>query len=379
MPRNINYAVEMYNCVRCRLKSCYLKIRIISLSLLLFLILYIHYNISNNIFIAQAIQSSVDHIIQTPNSTTLNNITAHNETETYLDFVSVGDWGCTPETDKTVDNILKRDPHVVIGLGDYSYGDSETCWMDKIRPIVGLVKIAFGNHENADNYPLTVLDSLTYSSPELYLAKFGLKNQFYSFNSGIVHFLILSTDVSYEKGSPQFEFASDDLKRTSQNSTIKWIIVANHRTMYPPYYGPSIDLDTSIGNQFRDAYHPLFDLYGVDLVLQGHVHYYQRTYPMKYNEKDPNVPIITDLHKNFYDNPEGTIFLTVGTGGVGIGRPDNIGKPYYTVLSNTGIFGILNIKVKNDGSSFEGTFYNNDNNGGDKQVSDSFKIIKNTS
>src|SRR6185436_6760467 len=140
--------------------------------------------------------------------------------------------------------------------------------------------------------------------PEAYLDKFGLKNQYYSFNYENIHFLILSTEVSYEKGSTQFEFASNDLMRASQNSTLKWIIVANHRTMYPPYYGPSIAVDTAIAKKFREIYHPLFDLYGVDLVLQGHVHYYQRTYPMKYNDKDPDMPVITDLHKNYYDNPE---------------------------------------------------------------------------
>ena len=156
-------------------------------------------------------------------------------------------------------------------------------------------------------------------------------------------------------------------------------IVANHRTMYHPYHGPSISLDTAIGKKIRETYHPLFEVYGVDVVLQGHVHYYQRTYPIKYNDKDSDVPLITDLDKNSYNNPEGMIFLTVGTGGVGIGRPDNIGKPYYTAMSNTGVFGILNIKIKNDGSSLEGTFYSNDNSSNNQQVSDSFKITKNTS
>ena len=337
-------------------------------------------NTSNSISYVPAVQVSAGEILQTPitDLTVPHNLTSPKEIKNYFDFVSVGDWGCTQETDKTVDNILKRDPNLVIGLGDYSYSNSEKCWIDKIKPIEGLVKIVFGNHENAGNYPLSVLESLTYSSPEAYLDKFGLKNQYYSFNYENIHFLILSTEVSYEKGSTQFEFASNDLMRASQNSTLKWIIVANHRTTYPPYYGPSIALDTAIAKKFREIYHPLFDLYGVDLVLQGHVHYYQRTYPMKYNDKDPDVPLITNLHKNYYDNPEGTIFLTIGTGGVGIGRPDNIGKPYYTALSNTGIFGILNIKIKNDSSLLEGTFYNNDN-GSEKHASDSFRIIKDIS
>jgi 3',5'-cyclic AMP phosphodiesterase CpdA len=340
-----------------------------------------YYNTSSNISNVSAKQVSAGEIRQMPinYSAVPHTIPAHKETKSYLDFVSVGDWGCTPETDKTINNILKRDPNLVIGLGDYSYSDSEKCWMDKIKPIAGIVNIVFGNHENAGNYPLSVLESLTYSTPEVYLDKFGLKNQYYSFNYGNSHFLILSSEVPYEKGSTQFEFASNDLKAASQNTTIKWIIVANHRTMYAPYYGPSIALDTAIANKFRDIYHPLFDLYGVDLVLQGHVHYYQRTYPLKYNDKNPVEPVITDLHNNYYANPQGTMFLTIGTGGVGIGRPDNIGKPYYSAFSNTGIFGILYIKIKNNGSLLEATFYNNDNGSEQYRTSDSFRIIKNIS
>ena len=70
------------------------------------------------------------------------------EEKSYYDFVSVGDWGCTEETDKTVENILKRDPNLIIALGDYSYSNSGKCWIDKIKPIESLVKIVFGNHEN---------------------------------------------------------------------------------------------------------------------------------------------------------------------------------------------------------------------------------------
>ena len=169
---------------------------------------------------------------------------------------------------------------------------------------------------------------------------------------------MISTEVSNEKDSPQYEFVSNDLKHASENSKTKWIIVANHRTIYPPYYG-AIALDAAIGKKFRDAYHPLFDLYGVDLVLQAHVHYYQRTYPLKYNAINPDVPTITDFHKNHYIEPLGPVFLTIGTGGVELGRPDNILKPYYNAFSETGVFGILNLKIKKDGSSLEGTFYNN--------------------
>jgi len=252
----------------------------------------------------------------------------------------------------------KRDPNLIIALGDYSYSNSAKCWIDKIKAIESLVKIVIGNHENKGNYRFNDFESLTYSSPDANMNQFGLKSQYYSFDYGGVHFLMMSIEVLYEKDSPQYNFVSNDLKRASENPKTKWIFVANHKTIYPPYYG-AIALDAAIGKKFRYAYHPLFDLYGVDLVLQGHVNYYQRTYPLKYNAINPDVPTITDFHKNHYIKPVEPVFLTIGTGGVELGRPYYISKPYYNAFSETGVFGILNLKVKKDGSSLEGTFYNN--------------------
>ena len=293
------------------------------------------------------------------NLTLLNESVIPKDKSSY-DFVSVGDWGCTGETDKTVANILKREPNLIIGLGDYAYSDSVKCWMDKIKPFEKLVRIVLGNHENVDNYAINVFESLRYSIPDVYMDLFGLKNQYYSFDYANVHFLMMSTEIPYENDSAQFKFVINDLKQASENSTTKWIIVANHRTMYPPYYGPSITLDTSIGKKFRDTYHPLFDLYRVDLVLQGHVHYYQRSFPLKYNTLDPEIPIVTDLHKNYYIKPLGPMFITIGTGGVEIGHPESIANPFYTAFSKTGVFGILNLEIKKDGSALKGIFYNNE-------------------
>jgi hypothetical protein len=41
-----------------------------------------------------------------------------------------------------------------------------------------------------------------------------------------------------------------------------------------------------------EAYHPLFQKYGVDLVLYGHNHYYQRTYPLAYIDDDDHDELV---------------------------------------------------------------------------------------
>src|SRR5438874_2504239 len=93
---------------------------------------------------------------------------------------------------------------------------------------------------------------------------------------------------------------------------IRWIIVIYHR---PAYTSPSVH---SADIALRDLYHPLFEKYHVDLVLQGHNHAYERSYPIEYNSMSPLNPIMTSKNTNNYTNPQGQIFSTVGTGGINL-------------------------------------------------------------
>ena len=65
----------------------------------------------------------------------------------------------------------------------------------------------------------------------------------------------------------------------------------------------------------RDIYHPIFDKYHLDLVLEAHSRNYQRTYRIKYNDKDASQPIISDKNEGEYTNPDGTIFAVIDTAG----------------------------------------------------------------
>ena len=135
------------------------------------------------------------------------------------------------------------------------------------------------------------------------------------------------------------------------------------------------------------VYHPLFDNYKVDLALQGHLHVYEKTFPVTYNyetDKPGNkVDIVTiydeetDLEWTYnkylendriiqdndnatnttYKNPKGTIFVTVGTGGahdMKLGKLEDFSaKGFY------GKFGILNLELENDENTLSGKFIEN--------------------
>ena len=88
--------------------------------------------------------------------------------------------------------------------------------------------------------------------------------------------------------------------KTIDRSKTPWLIVQFHAPIYHTYYTHYKEQEC-----FASIYEPLFLLHGVDIVLNGHVHAYERTHPMY----------------QYQLNPCGPIYLTVGDGG-------NIEGPY---------------------------------------------------
>ena len=281
---------------------------------------------------------------------------------TDFNFAAVGDWGCNSNTHDTVNNILSKKPQLVLGLGDYSYSSTADCWIQMVEPIVKIMKIAIGNHDNMRDEAL-----------HQFLNYFNLTNPYYSFNYRNVHFTAISTDHPYAVGSEQYNFVNNDLLKAASDPNIDWIIVYYHRPMYTsPTTHPGDLTLTSI-------YHPIFDKYGVDIVIQGHNHDYQRSYPLDYNISSPSQPILTKTltdtntnNNNFnnnYTDPKGRIFITVGTGGAP--TYNFKGKASYIVSQYAG-YGILDIDITNGGTKLVATFYANE----DGSVKDTFTITK---
>jgi Icc-related predicted phosphoesterase len=274
---------------------------------------------------------------------------------TDLTISAVGDWGCNSNTGKTVSNIKNKDPDLVLALGDYSYQSTAKCWFNKIKPIDSKTKINIGNHEDDTK---KLLNS--------YLNHFDLSKQYYSFDFKNVHVLTMATQLNYKSSSKQFNFVKNDLEKASQDPKIKWIIVNLHRPIYASPNGCSAS-SCEGSKTLRDVYHPLFDKNDVDLVLAGHVHNYQRSFPIEYNDDKPSKPTITSSNKNNYNNPEGEIFAIVGTGGISFYSLD--GKASIMAKQQAIRFGALELKVTD--KKLEGSFYGNDDS-----VRDQFSITK---
>jgi hypothetical protein len=107
-------------------------------------------------------------------------------------------------------------------------------------------------------------------------------------------------------GSDQYDDIVEDLEAHQDD---RWIVVYLHQ---PVYCTTCTALSQSDANAFRDVYQPLFDEYGVDLVLQGHSHLYERIKPMAYE----NTIVDDDADDDdVFINPDGQVYVTVGTGG----------------------------------------------------------------
>ena len=272
-----------------------------------------------------------------------------------FNIAAVGDWGCNSNTDKTVNSIKNQNPELILGLGDYSYESSADCWLDTLGPIYdhnnpnsNKMQISIGNHENSGSEDLNT-----------YLNAFSLTRQFgqvYSFNYNNVHFLSMATEISYSSSSAQNAFVKQDLDAASKNQNIDWIIVYFHKPMYS---SPSSCSSCPGESSLRDIYHPLFDQYGVDLVLEGHTHDYQRSFPIKFNSNSKSNPTITDTNRNNYNDPAGQIFSLVGTGGVNFHSLKSPLKSYL-VYGQSREFGFLNIDIQNNGQTLVGRFLSND-------------------
>lgn len=141
-----------------------------------------------------------------------------------------------------------------------------------------------GNHDNGtgnnylDNFtmPVTSLtDSLDWTDGVV-----SGNPLYYSFNYGEIHFVCLDSESS-SMSSKEGGASSDSsmvswLKNDLSSTRSQWIIAFWH---HPPYSKGSHDSDTETKMiNARKYLLPILENYGVDLVLTGHSHGYERSY-----------------------------------------------------------------------------------------------------
>ena len=134
-----------------------------------------------------------------------------------------------------------------------------------------------GNHDTAqatqfvDTYPYFSIFSLPRNGESGGLAS-GTEH-YYSFDFGNLHFICLDSMTANRSATgPMATWLQNDLAATTRD----WIIAYWH---HPPYTKGSHNSDTETELiQMRQNFLPILEAGGVDLVLSGHSHSYERSY-----------------------------------------------------------------------------------------------------
>jgi len=106
----------------------------------------------------------------------------------------------------------------------------------------------------------------------------------YSFEYGLAHYTVFSTEHDFTKGSRQYAWLEKDLQSVDRSIT-PWLILVGHRPMYQNEKYPS---DYKVTVNIREALEDLIHQYQVDVGLWGHYHSYERTCAVYKERCDPS-------------------------------------------------------------------------------------------
>lgn len=230
-----------------------------------------------------------------------------NNTTRKLRFVAIGDCGNASTNQTNVKNtfinyIGSNDIDAMILLGDNAYttgldAEFQTNFFDIYKNDLLLYNKLYpapGNHDYGNNTANTgktggAGGSMPYHNNftvpmagEIGGVPSGVKN-YYSFNVGGVHFISLdsygkddgNTTNLYDTTGAQATWLKADLAANTQ----RWTIAYFH---HPPYTKTSHSSDTELDLvAVREKFIRILERNGVDLVLCGHAHGYERSYLLK--------------------------------------------------------------------------------------------------
>ena len=200
----------------------------------------------------------------------------------------VGDSGTASKSARNVRDAFyawhgSATPDIFLMLGDNAYGDgTDAQYQNAVFNIYpNTLKNTFlwstlGNHDGhtADSASLTgpYYDIFTLPDQGEAGGVPSFTEAYYSFDYANIHFLCLNSyDIDRSTNGSMYTWAAADLASTTQD----WIIAFWH---HPPYSKGSHDSDAETRlQQMRTNFLPLLEDAGVDLVLCGHSHSYERS------------------------------------------------------------------------------------------------------
>ncbi|MDX2131727.1 MAG: LamG-like jellyroll fold domain-containing protein [Planctomycetota bacterium] len=224
-------------------------------------------------------------------------------------FGIIGDTQRNPSVTQACAEVMyKSRPNFVLHCGDVvDDGYSKNQWLkDLFEPMSGLLAHApiyptIGNHERNSHF---YYDYFSLPTPEYY----------YTFTFGNAEFFMIDTNKPCGPDSEQWKWLERDLAK----STATWKFTCHHHPCFTSDeddYGdtitgkknpPDIAEPSFRGDRNARQLVELYEKYGVDIAFNGHIHVYERTWP------------ILDMKIN---QAKGIRYITSGGGGGGLEHP----------------------------------------------------------
>jgi hypothetical protein len=184
-----------------------------------------------------------------------------------------------------------------------------------------------GNHENElGNGPIGYQAYQTFFSvPEATGQTDLTKGLWYAFTAGSVRVVsIANDDVCYQDGGNSYvrgyssgaqkAWLEKELAGARADHSIDWIVVCMHQVAIS-----TADKFNGADLGIREEWVPLFDKYGVDLVVCGHEHHYERSHPIRGREANPTLtPVPSATGTDVIDTTKGTVHMVIGGGGTSV-------------------------------------------------------------
>ncbi len=185
---------------------------------------------------------------------------------------------------------------------------------------------AAGNHENElGNGPIGFSAYQAYFALPDSASDDELRGLWYAFTAGSVRVIALQNDdICYQDGGDSYvrgysgdaqrRWLEQELEKTRADGNIDWVVVCMHQTAISTANRTN-GADLSI----RENWLPLFDRYGVDLVVCGHEHHYERSHAVRGTlPSDTLTPQPVGTGPGPIDTSRGTVHLVIGGGGTSI-------------------------------------------------------------
>lgn len=281
--------------------------------------------------------------------------------------------GNTTGTQAIIDHIVRDQPLLVLGCGDYAYANRDGRfggvapsideWFYQYQPVLARFPFMaqYGNHE------IYLTERFADWAPRFAHPDGFQESRCYSFAIGDAHFcsfFLPGRDLPKER----LQWLDRDLAQARQKGA-RWLIVYHHEPIYA--HGRSHPSRANL----RDAIVPIMQKHKVDLHLSSHDQNYERTYPLVGQAAAPQV---VSRSKHNYRQGAGVIYAKISPGG----KKSEIGNSFslftvpqqdYIAVRESGYhhYGLIHIRASGE---LELVVYRIDDEGKNRTVADQFVI-----